>query len=134
MKKDVFKNFAKFLRTPFLQNISELFKTGVIKQRELLSTFQKKQINEFICVKLVTTLIFCDEKVPFIAFLSKISINHYLIINSLNSLFEKFHLLRKSLAKLILIFCGDSRCTAILISLTTKSQTSQVVINRTNQD
>ena len=122
LKKGVFKNFAKFLRTPFLQNI-ELFKTRVIKSGELLSTFQKKQKNEFICVKLVTTFIFCDKKVPFIAFLSKISINHYLNINSLNSLFEKFHLLRKSLAKLILIFCGDSRCTAILISLTTKSQT-----------
>ena len=71
MKKGVFKNFAKFLRTPFLQNI-ELFKTRVIKPGELLSTFQKKQKNEFICVKLVVILIFCYEKVPFIDFLSKI--------------------------------------------------------------
>ena len=48
------------------------FKMGVIKPGELLSTFQKKQKNEFICVKLVITLIFCNEKVPFIVFLSKI--------------------------------------------------------------
>ena len=48
------------------------FKTGVIKPGELLSTFQKKQKNEFICVKLVIILIFCNEKVPFIDFLSKI--------------------------------------------------------------
>ena len=48
------------------------FKMGVIKPGELLSTFQKKQKNEFICVKLVITLIFCNEKVPFVVFLSKI--------------------------------------------------------------
>ena len=35
---------------------------------------------------------------------------------------NKFHLLRKSLTKLKLIFRGNSRYTAILISLTTKSQ------------
>ena len=45
---------------------------GVIKPGELLSTFQKKQKIEFICVKFVITLIFCNEKVPFIVFLSKI--------------------------------------------------------------
>ena len=48
------------------------FKTGVIKPGELLSTSQKKQKNELICVKLVIILIFCYEKAPFIAFLSKI--------------------------------------------------------------
>ena len=41
------------------------FKTGVIIPRELLSIFQKKQKTEFICVKLVVILIFCNEKVPF---------------------------------------------------------------------
>ena len=48
------------------------FKTEVVKPGELLSTFQKKQKNEFICVKLVIILIFCDRKLPFIDFLSKI--------------------------------------------------------------
>ena len=33
---------------------------------------KKKKKNEFICVKLVIALIFCNEKVPFIDFLSKI--------------------------------------------------------------
>ena len=46
------------------------FKTGVIKPGELLSTFQKKQKLEFVCVKLAI-LIFCNEKVPFKDFLSK---------------------------------------------------------------
>ena len=41
------------------------FKTWVAKPGELLSTFQKKQKNEFICVKLVIILLFCNEKVPF---------------------------------------------------------------------
>ena len=48
------------------------FKTGVIKPEGLISNFQKKLKNEFICVKLVIILIFCNEKVPFIDFLSKI--------------------------------------------------------------
>ena len=55
----------------FIQ-MRHFFKTGVIKPGELLSTFQKKQKNEFICVKLVTILIFCNDKVTFIDFLSKI--------------------------------------------------------------
>ena len=55
----------------FIQ-IAHFFKTEVIKPGELLSTFQKKQKKEFICVKLVIILIFCNEKVPFIDFLSKI--------------------------------------------------------------
>ena len=44
------------------------FKTGVIKPGELLSTFHKKQKNEFTCVKIVFKLTFCNEKVPFIQF------------------------------------------------------------------
>ena len=48
------------------------FKTGVIKPGELLSTYQNKLKNEFICVKLVIILIACNERVPFIDFLSKI--------------------------------------------------------------
>ena len=47
------------------------FKTGVIKPGELLSTFQKKQKKEFICVKLVIILILCNEKVPLIDFFVK---------------------------------------------------------------
>ena len=50
-----------------------IFKTGVIKPGELLSTFQKKQKCEFICVKLVVILIFFNEKVPFIDFFCQIS-------------------------------------------------------------
>ena len=34
-------------------------------------TFQKKQKDEFICVKLVTILILCNEKVPLIDFFGK---------------------------------------------------------------
>ena len=34
------------------------FQDGVTKPGELLSTFQKKQKNEFICVKLAIILIF----------------------------------------------------------------------------
>ena len=48
------------------------FKTRVIKPAELLSSFQKQRKNEFICIKLVIILIFCNENVPFIDFLSKI--------------------------------------------------------------
>ena len=48
------------------------FKTGVIKPEELLSTFQKKQKIEFICMKHVIVLIFCNEKVTFIDFWSNI--------------------------------------------------------------
>ena len=55
----------------FYQNVP-FFKDGVIKPGELLSTFQKKQKNEFVCVKLVVIFIFFYEKVPFIDFLSKI--------------------------------------------------------------
>ena len=48
------------------------FKTQVIKPAELLSTIQKKQKNELICVKFVIILIFGNEKAPFIDILSKI--------------------------------------------------------------
>ena len=50
----------------------QFFKTGVIKPEELLSTFKKKKKNEFICMKLVIVLIFCNEKVMFIDFWSNI--------------------------------------------------------------
>ena len=58
--------------TRIFTRMRHFFKTGVIKPGELLSTFQKKQKNEFICVKHAILLIFCNEKVPFIDFLSKI--------------------------------------------------------------
>ena len=48
------------------------FQDGDLKPVQLLSIFQKKQKNGFICVKLVIILIFCNEKIPFIDFLSKI--------------------------------------------------------------
>ena len=49
------------------------FQDGGYKTRGIInSTFQEKQRNEFICAKLVIILIFCDEKVRFIDFLSKI--------------------------------------------------------------
>ena len=65
------------------------FKTDILylKAGDLLSTFQKKQKNEFICVKRVITLIFCNEEAHFLDFLSKILINHYLIINSQKRVF-----------------------------------------------
>ena len=44
------------------------FKARVIKPGELLSTFQKKQKNEFICVKLVILLMLCNEKISLIDF------------------------------------------------------------------
>ena len=50
--------------TRVFMRMRHFFNTGVIKPGELLSTFQKKQKNEFICVKLVIILIFCNEKVP----------------------------------------------------------------------
>ena len=58
--------------TRFFIRMRQFFKTGVIKPEELLSTFQKKQKNEFICMKLVIVLIFCNEKVMFIDFWSNI--------------------------------------------------------------
>ena len=47
------------------------FTTGIRKPTELLSLFQMKQENEFISVKLVIMLNFCNEKVTFIVFMSK---------------------------------------------------------------
>ena len=47
------------------------FQDGGYKTRRI-TTFQKKQKNGIICVKFVIILIFCNEKVPFINFLSKI--------------------------------------------------------------
>ena len=52
----------------FYPNAS-FFQDRGYKPGELLSNFQKKQKkNEFICVKLVIILIFCNEKVPLIDF------------------------------------------------------------------
>ena len=42
--------------------------TGVIKETKLISFFIKKQVNEFIRVKIVIMLNFRDEKVIFIVF------------------------------------------------------------------
>ena len=47
------------------------FKMEVMKPGELVSSSQKKQKNEFICVKLVIMLIFGNEKVLFIIFFVK---------------------------------------------------------------
>ena len=49
------------------------FQDGGYKTRKIVNYFSKETKNEFICVKLVIIiLIFCNEKVPFIEFLSKI--------------------------------------------------------------
>ena len=48
------------------------FQDGAYKTRRIIKYFSKKQKNEFICIKLVIILIFYNEKVPFIDFLSKI--------------------------------------------------------------
>ena len=45
------------------------FTKGFIKPTELLSSFQKKQENEIICVKFHIMLNFCHEKVTFINFM-----------------------------------------------------------------
>ena len=42
------------------------------KTKRIIKYISKETKDEFICVKLVITLIFCNEKVPFIDFLSKI--------------------------------------------------------------
>ena len=50
-----------------------VFQGGGYKTRRIIKYFSKEtKKNEFICVKLVIILIFCNEKVPFIDFLSKI--------------------------------------------------------------
>ena len=55
----------------FYQN-APFFQDGSYKTRRIIKYFSKETKNEFICLKLVITLIFCNEKVPFIDFLSKI--------------------------------------------------------------
>ena len=55
----------------FYPNASFL-QDGGYKTRRTIKYFPKETKNEFICVKLVIILIFCNEKVPFIDFLSKI--------------------------------------------------------------
>ena len=48
------------------------FQDGGYKTRRIVKYFSKETKNEFICVKLVIILIFCNEKVAFVDFLSKI--------------------------------------------------------------
>ena len=55
----------------FNQN-APFFQDGGYKTRRTIKYFSKETKNEFICVKLVIILIFCNEKTPFIAFLSKL--------------------------------------------------------------
>ena len=45
------------------------FQDGGYKTTRIIKYFQKKQKYEFVCVKLVIILIFCNEKVPFKDFL-----------------------------------------------------------------
>ena len=55
----------------FYPNAS-IFQDGGYKTRRIIKYFSKKQKNEFICMKLVIVLIFCNEKVMFIDFWSNI--------------------------------------------------------------
>ena len=48
-----------------------IFQDGGYKIRRIIKYFSKETKNEFICVKLVIILIFCNEKVPFIDFFVK---------------------------------------------------------------
>ena len=48
------------------------FQDGGYKTRITIKYFSKETKNDFICVKLVIILIFCNEKVSFTDFLSKI--------------------------------------------------------------
>ena len=51
--------------------MSHFSTTGVIKPTKLLSFSKKKQLNEFMRVKIVIVLNFRNEKVIFIAFYVK---------------------------------------------------------------
>ena len=56
-----------YLSAPFFQDRG--FKTRrIIKYFSKETKKKKKKKNEFICVKLVIALIFCNEKVPSIVF------------------------------------------------------------------
>ena len=48
------------------------FQDGGYKTRRIIKYFSKETKKESICVELVLILIFYNEKVPFIDFLSKI--------------------------------------------------------------
>ena len=48
------------------------FQDGGYKTRRIIQFLSKETKNGIICVKLVIILIFCNEKVPLIDFLSKI--------------------------------------------------------------
>ena len=48
------------------------FQDGGYKTRRIIKYFSKETKNEFICVKLVIILIFCNEKVSVIDFFSTI--------------------------------------------------------------
>ena len=50
---------------------NHFFTTGVMKPTKLLSFFKKKQVNEFIRVKIVIILNFCNKKVIFAVFYVK---------------------------------------------------------------
>ena len=48
-----------------------IFQDGGYQTRRIIKYFSIETKNEFICVKLVIILIFCNEKVPFIDFFVK---------------------------------------------------------------
>ena len=54
-----------------LFRIRHLLTAGVIKPTELIILFQRKHENEFIWVKLVIILNVCNEKVVYVACMSK---------------------------------------------------------------
>ena len=51
--------------------MSHFSTTGFIKPAKLLRIFKKKGVNEFIKVKIVVILNFCNEKVIFVVFYVK---------------------------------------------------------------
>ena len=79
---------------------SHFFTTGVMKPTKLLSFFKKKQVNEFIRVKIVIILNFRNKKVIFVVFYVKDVNKSVPWYQYLRPVFEKFHWLKKSLTKL----------------------------------
>ena len=51
---------------------AKFFQNGGYKTKRIIKYFLKEKKNEYICVKLVIILVFFNEKVFFIGFLSKI--------------------------------------------------------------
>ena len=51
---------------------AQFFQDGGYKSRRIIKDRKTKKKKKIICVKLVIVLIFCNEKVHFIDFLSKI--------------------------------------------------------------